>query len=328
MEFYYFLVLEVFRRLYEGQVGNVVATKESKEFSITRGTKQGDPVSPQLFNSLLERAIASIKDRWVKNGWGIKVGPSREDHLTNLRFADDLLLVSRSLTVLQKMLQELRQAVGDVGLELHLGKTKILTNAQGRKQSHAKFARVGDNQIEILAPSEPTKYLGRALAFMDFHDREIKHRISAGWAKFTSYKKELCDRGIPLERRLRLFNSVVTPTVMYGSGSWTMTREREQRMRVARRRMIRKIVQVPRAKDEDGTLEDWVSYFRRSTHEADKMSNAAGVTDWEVEQRRRKWRWAGHVARMTDRRWTWVLLMWVPTGARRVGKPKVDGRTL
>ena len=80
--------------------------------------------------------------------------------------------------------------------------------------------------------------------------------------------------------------------------------------------------QAPHVKDEDGTLEDWVSYFRRSTYEAQKMSNAAGVTDWEVEQRRRKWRSAGHVARMTDRRWTWVLLMWVPTRARRVGRPK------
>ena len=40
-----------------------------------------------------------------------------------------------------------------------------------------------------------------------------------------------------------------------------------------------------------------------------------------AEQRRRKWRWAGHVTRMCDRRWTKLLLDWIPTGRRRVGRP-------
>ena len=42
--------------------------------------------------------------------------------------ADDVLLVARSLKVLSKMVVEMRRAVADVGLEMHLGKTKILAN--------------------------------------------------------------------------------------------------------------------------------------------------------------------------------------------------------
>ena len=53
----------------------------------------------------------------------------------------------------------------------------------------------------------------------------------------------------------------------------------------------------------------------------ERASDAAGVADWVSEQRRRKWRWAGHVTRMCDRRWTKLLLDWIPTGRRRVGRP-------
>ena len=159
---------------------------------------------PQLFNAVLEKAIAQLKHNWVERGWGIKVGPRKDDQLLNLRFADDLLLTSKSLSVLKKMMEELRQAVREVGLEFHTGKTKILSNAQGRKQSHATTVDIGGDQVEILTPTESTAYLCRALAFNDYHDREINHRIAAGWAKFTRYKGELCDRKIPLERRFKL----------------------------------------------------------------------------------------------------------------------------
>ena len=37
-------------QLYEGQTATIVTDKVSKEFGIGRGTKQGDPISPKLFN--------------------------------------------------------------------------------------------------------------------------------------------------------------------------------------------------------------------------------------------------------------------------------------
>ena len=129
--------LETLRCLYEGRIGTIVARTECRRFSLTKGTKQGNPINSQISNAVLEKTLAQVKDRWVDKGWGIKVGPCKDDRLLNLRFADDLLLVSRSLKVLKKIMVELRRAVGEVGLELHVGKTTILSNAQGRKQSHA-----------------------------------------------------------------------------------------------------------------------------------------------------------------------------------------------
>eukprot|EP00973_Karenia_brevis_P077225 10726980-Karenia_brevis.AAC.1 len=60
-------------RLYRNQVGQVVGRTVSKSFAISRGTKQGDPLSPSLFNAVLEAAMKEIKSKWCRKGWGIKV---------------------------------------------------------------------------------------------------------------------------------------------------------------------------------------------------------------------------------------------------------------
>ena len=90
-------------------------------FSIGRGTKQGDPLSPSLLNSILEHAMKYIKTKWCRKGWGIKVG---NETLCNLRFADDVVLVGSSKRQLIYMLTDLIKACSAVGLEIHMGKTK------------------------------------------------------------------------------------------------------------------------------------------------------------------------------------------------------------
>ena len=48
----------------------------------------------------------------------------------------------------------------------------------------------------------------------------------------------------------------------------------------------------------------------------------AKVEDWVESQRRMKWRWAGHVARRHDSRWSAQVLWWSKMPGRRgVGKP-------
>ena len=55
---------------------------------------------------------------------------SDQDHdcLTNLRFADDVLLFAISKEQLQKMMYELKECTEKVGLRIHPRKTKVLSN--------------------------------------------------------------------------------------------------------------------------------------------------------------------------------------------------------
>ena len=59
--------IDTLRKLYRHEVGMVVADRESRAFEITRGTKQGDPISPQLFNVVLERVMSRLKPVWQKD---------------------------------------------------------------------------------------------------------------------------------------------------------------------------------------------------------------------------------------------------------------------
>ena len=59
------------------------------KFVIKRGRKQGDPLSPNLFNAVLEKACRELE--WEE--YGIMVDGKR---LNNLRFADDIVLISES----------------------------------------------------------------------------------------------------------------------------------------------------------------------------------------------------------------------------------------
>ena len=68
---------------------------------------------------------------------------------------------------------------------------------------------------------------------------------------------------------------------------------------------------------ESDKLENSVDWIRRVTEEALAAMRRAGVPDWVEEQHRRKWRWAGHICRRTDERWTQQVLLWTPTGGQR-----------
>jgi len=64
------------------------------------------------------------------------------------------------------------------------------------------------------------------------------------------------------------------------------------------------------ALSEDTALkeETWIDWIKRVTGIVEAHADKAHVRDWVQEQRKRKWRWAGHIMRMHDGRWTRQVL--------------------
>ena len=100
-------------------------------------------------------------------------------------------------------------------------------------------------------------------------------------------------------------------------------------MRAAERKMLRKVLCAPRrmARGDDvlgvdGREESWQEWLQRTAGTLDAEVKKGAVADWVVEQRRRKWGWAGHVARRSDGRWASRMLHWIPHGGERSrGRP-------
>jgi hypothetical protein len=168
-------------------------------------------------------------------------------------------------------------------------------------------------------------------------------------------KQELTGKHYSINDRLRLFHGTVMPTMLYGCEAWTLTTELEHRIQKTQRQMLRMIVKIPRRNvliqsDTEGsdvtsnphsdqathgsepepTLEPWVDWIRRSTHEAEEKMKKLKMEDWVTLQRRRKWRWAHKIATTTTDSWNVLALTWDPGHrqrtnlfSRRVGRPKV-----
>ena len=75
--------------------------------------------------------------------------------------------------------------------------------------------------------------------------------------------------------------------------------------------------------EEKKEEETWVEWMIRTAEVAACAMQKAKIPDWVQEQRRRKWRWAGHVVRRRDLRWSTRILFWAPLKrkSRPVGRP-------
>ena len=113
--------ISLLRKIYRDQESNI--------FDIQKGSKQGDPLSSLLFNTVLQYSLKDEIQRWQKKkGMGIHLSDHDHDCLTNLRFADDVMLFETSKEQIRKMLCEFKKATEKVGLRIHPDKTKILSN--------------------------------------------------------------------------------------------------------------------------------------------------------------------------------------------------------
>ena len=136
-------------------------------------------LSPALFNAGLELALA----RWKCNlsSHGLHVGGT--ERLTNIQYADDILLYAKSLEELVFMMESLVHELTKVGLQLSSAKTKIFTTQALTKPL---FVEVGGEMVEVLMCDQTHKYLGRRLcgSLARRHVVEFNHRVQLAWNKF------------------------------------------------------------------------------------------------------------------------------------------------
>ena len=341
--------INLLQTLYTQQCATVKTDQHSRPFNIERGVKQGDPLSALLFNALLEHLFKRLKFHWTADRFGIQLGYSTTTRLTNLRFADDVLLIGRTKAAITRMLTDLYDLAHDYGLELHPEKTVVLFNDSKRSSHTARTpVDIRGNAVQVLPFAGSTKYLGRLFTFHDYHQTEIHNRMACAWRKFHLLRSELTNKHYPLKARLRLFNGTITPTVLYACTSWTLTDDLATTLHRTQRRMLRLIVGTPRRTSQpshpnddsnhnhspNGTthnnngLEPWCDFIQRATHVADAIMSKHNITSWTITYIHRKWKWAQRLAGLPDNRWCRLVTRWTPNTTeqrpayRKQGRPR------
>jgi hypothetical protein len=315
--------VDLIKMLYREQQCTVLAGSESRPFALERGVKQGDPVSSLLFLAVVEVCFRRLKAKWNRLNlrragryYGVVVDDPC-DPLTNLRFADDVILVAASRKDVRRMLTDLNAEAGTFGLKLHAGKTKVLvTDALAR---HSPISCPGFD-VEVLQEGGSEKYLGRKLSVDDFRNVEFKNRVAMGWASFFKLKGALCNRHVPIRHRIALLESSVSPCILYACGTWTMTADMAHKLRSTQRRMLRWMMKTMRYDDES-----WPDYISRATHRVEELAFQNGFKDWVDVQCQRKSKLAAKTWLSADGRWAKRLMHWTPffrcLPRRSVGHP-------
>lgn len=295
------------RRLYRGMRAYVQLWPgaESRFFEVQRGVRQGDPLSPVLFNLVLAQVLAEVDSVWQRRGYGTNVGQAvRGRRLTHIAFADDMALVARTWLSLKRMVMTVRAALSQRGLQLHPSKCKAQTNSvasveRGQIQLEQAFS------LSVLAEGEGLELLGTKLSLQDVTKDEVHHRIAVGWRKFWAMRRLLLNKGASIKKRLRLFDACIGSSVLWCSCSWTPRVDEMRSLRTAQNGMLRRICGTRR---HDGEL--WLDWMKRATHGARALAEEARVRDWVHTHGQYTWAWAGHVARRSSTTWLWRVSTW------------------
>jgi hypothetical protein len=110
---------------------------------------------------------------------------------------------------------------------------------------------------------------------------------------------------------MKVYKTVILSVVLYGCETWSLTLREEHRLRVFENRVLRRIF-GPR-REEDGS---WRKFHNDELHNLYSSPNIVGV----ITSRRMKW--AGHVARMGERRDVYRDLVGRPEVKSPLGRPR------
>ena len=124
----------------------------SEMFPIRNGLKQGDALSPLLFNFALEYAIKRVQ----VNQDGLKLNGT--DQL--LAYADDVNILGGSADAVKENAEALLVATKEIGLEVNADKTKYMVMSRDRNAGRGCSVKIDNSSIERV---KEFKYLGTTL---------------------------------------------------------------------------------------------------------------------------------------------------------------------
>lgn len=160
--------------------------------------RQWCPSSAKLFIMFLADLEESL-DKRGKGGIDIK-----GKKLYSLMYADDMVMLAKSEGGMKLMLEELRKYLIEKGLELNVGKTKVVRFGK-RMRGRVEWSW-GKDKIEEI---KEIKYLGYVFKRNGRQDAQIKERIGRARGVMRSVWRigKRVFKG-DYKRRIRLFDSI------------------------------------------------------------------------------------------------------------------------
>jgi endonuclease/exonuclease/phosphatase family metal-dependent hydrolase len=264
----------------------------SEPFDIQTGVRQGDGLSPILFNVVLDKVMEEWEKELKKSGcWKpILLGfPKNNLYIPYLAFADDLAILAEDEETAIKQLEILKECAEKVGLHISFEKTEFLCSKTEIANLKTKYGKI--NRVPYF------KYLGEfieptGLEKISQQNRLQKVKKALGLVQ-NLYNKKFMSR----QTKIRHYNTVIKPTFLYASETLTCNRKYElEEIKKEERKIIRKILGARHTQD---------GYRLQSIKTTEKFSNI------EIDIKKRRMKFFGHLTRLPENRLTKRIIDYV-----------------
>ena len=167
-------------------------------FPIRNGLKQGDALSPLLFNFALEYTSRRVQ----VNQDGLKLNGTHQ----LLAYANDANTLGGSIHTLKENAEALVAATRGIGLEVSADKTKYMVMSRDQNAGRIQSVRIYNITFERM---EEFKYLGITLTHQNSIAEEIKSRLRSGTACYHSVQNLLSSRLVSKNLKIKIYRTII-----------------------------------------------------------------------------------------------------------------------
>ena len=229
-------IIGLLESLYENQESAVKTNVGTTDwFKVTKGVRQGCCLSPQLFNIYTEQIMRNVleEDRYD----AVSVGGRA---ISELRYADDTVLLSMSEQGLSRLLESNRHFSEEAWLLINTTKTKLM---KLDRTPDMNGITLNGKQLEEVTSFE---YLGVQIQNNGDNFQEVRQRLTMGIQALG--RLESLWRDTDITTRMKVLKAIVFPMATYRCESWMFMRRVEKKITAYENKCTRRILRIPYTK--------------------------------------------------------------------------------
>ncbi|KAL4141519.1 hypothetical protein QTP88_004148 [Uroleucon formosanum] len=240
----------------------------SPQFEVQSGLKQGDAMSPILFNLTLEKVVRDIPINY-------EIEPNYKNIM--LAYADDIVILGDIKDDIMEVTEKLIESSHRMNLVINENKTKYLV--MSRHMINTAAIKVGTfEQVDEF------KYLGVNINSKNNMHNEIQLRIRNANKAYFAMSRMFSSRLLSKATKEKLYTFYLRPIVMYACETWSTTQGNEEKLLTFERKVLRKIY---------GPVRNQIGkYERRKNDELGRLYNKPNIC---LFLKAKRLEWAGHV---------------------------------
>ena len=203
----------------------------------------------------------------------------------------------------KKGVDQVSDSCDSYDLTISIKKTEVVYQPAPGKPYKEPTITVKGQRLQMV---DKFTYLESTLSRFVHIDDEVNARIAKASAAFGRLRRSIWDRsGIRLDTKLKVYRSVVLPTVLYACETWTVYQRHAKRLNHFHTSCLRKLLKIK-----------WLDRIPDT-----EVLKRAGMQSIHTLLKLAQLRWTGHVTRMPDERLPKKIFYW-EVGKRSHGGQK------